>query len=225
MSRIFLSLLVLSVLVYLGLCAALFIFQRSLIYLPQPRSPGINGTTFVLPTTEANVLVSVRPHDGQTALIYFGGNAEDTSLSLPDFSSAFPDHAIYLLHYRAYGGSSGSPSEAALFKDALVLFDQVRAEHRDIVLIGRSLGSGIAVRVASVRPVSRLVLVTPYDSLQEIAATQFPYFPVRWLLMKLPPNNCLYRANVCVILKALAKSRSRKRMAAHMVAAPRRVMR
>jgi uncharacterized protein len=51
------------------------------------------------------------------------------------------------------------------------------------LFIGRSLGSGIAVHVASVRPAERLVLVTRYDSLQEIAANQFPFFPVRWLLL------------------------------------------
>lgn len=56
-------------------------------------------------------------------------------------------------------------------------------EHPDVAVIGRSLGTGIAVRLAVERPVSRLVLVTPYDSLQDLAARQFPWFPVRWLLM------------------------------------------
>ena len=49
-------------------------------------------------------------------------------------------------------------------------------------MIGRSLGSGVATRLASQRPAARLVLVTPYDSLQELAAAQFAAFPVRWLL-------------------------------------------
>jgi hypothetical protein len=65
---------------------------------------------------------------------------------------------------------------------ALALFDKVHAAHPNIVLVGRSLGSGVAVQLASRRPVTRLVLVTPYDSLQELAAGQFPWFPVRWLL-------------------------------------------
>jgi hypothetical protein len=102
---------------------------------------------------------------------------------MPSFSVAFPDHAIYLMHYRGYGGSSGTPSEEALIADGLALFDEVSSTHPDIEIIGRSLGSGIAVHVASLRPASRLVLVTPYDSLQDIAARQFPYFPVRWLLV------------------------------------------
>jgi len=52
-----------------------------------------------------------------------------------------------------------------------------------VAVMGRSLGSGVAVWLASQRPVSQLILVTPFNSLQEIAAAQFPYFPVRWLLL------------------------------------------
>jgi pimeloyl-ACP methyl ester carboxylesterase len=133
---------------YIGLCAALFRFQRSLIYFPQPDS-GNNGATMALLAADARVLVSVRPKDGPLAVIYFGGNAEDVSINMPGFAAAFPDHAIYLLHYRGYGGSSGRPSEKALFLDALSLFDIVRATHPTIDIIGRSLGSGIAVYVAS----------------------------------------------------------------------------
>jgi pimeloyl-ACP methyl ester carboxylesterase len=48
--------------------------------------------------------------------------------------------------------------------------------------MGRSLGTGVAVRLASQRPASRLILVTPYDSIQAIAEQQYPYFPVSWLL-------------------------------------------
>jgi pimeloyl-ACP methyl ester carboxylesterase len=58
----------------------------------------------------------------------------------------------------------------------------VYAEHPKIVVIGRSLGSGVAVWVASQRPVARLVLVTPFDSLADAAAAQYPFVPVRWLL-------------------------------------------
>jgi uncharacterized protein len=69
-----------------------------------------------------------------------------------------------------------------LHEDALLLYDRVRAEHPNIIVMGRSLGTGVAVRLASERPAQRLVLVTPYDSIEAIAAGQFPIFPVRWLL-------------------------------------------
>jgi pimeloyl-ACP methyl ester carboxylesterase len=117
------------------------------------------------------------------ALIYFGGNGEDVVTALDAFSKTFPDHAMYLVDYRGYGGSTGKPSEDAIQADAAAVFDRVRREHADIALIGRSLGSGVAIRLAAQRPAKRLVLVTPYDSIVELAAAQFPFVPVHWLLI------------------------------------------
>jgi pimeloyl-ACP methyl ester carboxylesterase len=180
--RTALGLLVLAAVLYAAACVALFFFQRSLIYFPQAVSARAGASLMKLPVPDGDVLVSVLPRAGGAALLYFGGNAEDVSASLPELSRAFPQRSLYLLHYRGYGGSAGAPSEAALLEDARALFDQVHATHADVLAMGRSLGSGVAVRLAAERPVSRLVLVTPYDSLQGLAAQQFPMFPVRWLL-------------------------------------------
>jgi len=182
MPRILVYILVSIAAVYLLLCAALFVFQRALIYFPQPSTIETPDTLLKLSVSDADLQVSVRPHVGPKALIYFGGNAEDVSRNLPPFSQAFPDEAIYLLHYRGFGGSSGSPSEEAIARDALDLFDRVYAEHPQVAVVGRSLGTGVAIRLASQRPASRLILITPYDSLLELAARQFPIFPVQWLL-------------------------------------------
>lgn len=182
MLRLASTLLLILVLAYAGLCAALYFFQRSLIYFPQPaalRTPVMQVATG---NDGVEVLASVREHEGPDAVIYFGGNAEDVTQSYAPLADAYPAHAIYLLHFRGYGGSGGSPSEEALTQDALALFDQVHPRHPRVVVIGRSLGSGVATRLASQRPAARLVLVTPYDSLQELAAAQFAAFPVRWLL-------------------------------------------
>jgi pimeloyl-ACP methyl ester carboxylesterase len=172
----------LIVAVYLVLCAALFFFQRSLIYFPQPNAVTSADSQLTLSMPDAQVSVITRERVGPRALIYFGGNAEDVSRNLPEFAEAFPEYAVYLLNYRGFGGSSGSPSEAAIAEDALALFDQVYASHPQVSLIGRSLGSGVAVRLASQRPVQQLILVTPYNSLEEIAARQYPWVPVKWLL-------------------------------------------
>lgn len=175
---IFLSVL----LAYGGLCAVMFVFQRTLIYLPQPRTDNGPGTTVTLAHSGENIVVSVRPHAGPKAVIYLGGNAEDVAGSLPLFSRSFPDQAIFMLHYRGYGGSSGKATEQALHADAEALFNQVQRHHPEITVVGRSLGSGVAIRLAARRPLQRLVLITPYNSLQEIAAAQYPWIPVRWLL-------------------------------------------
>jgi len=176
------AIMLVGVAAYLVACAALFFAQRSFIYYPPRQAMLRPPATMTLEVPGATLKVSERPLPGRKALIYLGGNAEDVSASLPLLDGVFPDRALYLLHYRGYAGSSGAPSEDALVGDALLLFDRVAAAHPDITLVGRSLGTGVALQVASRRPVGKLVLVTPFNSLQELAAQQFPYFPVSWLL-------------------------------------------
>lgn len=180
--RVILIMVIAVAVLYAGVCGALFVFQRSLIYFPQPRSNPGGSTLMTLYVGAGTVQVSTCQQAGPDAVLYFGGNAEDVSQDVPDIAAAFPNKAIYLLHYPGYGGSSGSPSQQSIFAAALALFDRVHTDHPNIVVIGRSLGSGVAVWIASQRPVTRLVLVTPYDSLADIAARHYPYLPVRWLL-------------------------------------------
>src|ERR1700761_1717626 len=112
--RIVMIIAVTAIIAYVLICAALFVFQRSLIYYPQPRSNSRGSTLITLPVGAAMVHVSMHPHAGTAALLYFGGNAEDVSQDVPSLVDAFPDRAIYALHYPGYGGSSGSPSEQAI---------------------------------------------------------------------------------------------------------------
>jgi uncharacterized protein len=180
--RAMLVIVAIGAVAFVLVCAVLFFTQRSLIYYPQPRSNRFASTLLTLQTETGTVHVSSRPSDGPNAVIYFGGNAEDVSADVPDLIETFPGDAIYALHYPGYGGSSGRPTERGILMDALALYDQVRGQHANIILIGRSLGTGVAVHVASLRPVVELVLVTPFDSLGDAAAANYPFLPVRWLL-------------------------------------------
>jgi pimeloyl-ACP methyl ester carboxylesterase len=180
--RVLSGLVILAMTLYAVVCVAVFVYQRSLIYYPQPMADRTSGEVLNLQVDTQTVAISTNPRPGPSAVIYFGGNAEDVSQEIPGLSRAFPRSAIYSLQYPGYGSSSGTPSEKAIFADALTLFDHVKVEHPDVVVIGRSLGSCVAVWVASQRPLKRLVLVTPFDSLADAAANQFPYLPVRWLL-------------------------------------------
>jgi uncharacterized protein len=183
MPRAILIIAAIAAIAYVGLCVALFLAQRSFIYYPQRKIPTDNSPTLTLNLDGERIQVSTRLEPGTNAVIYFGGNAEDVSRSLPTLAAAFPGRSLYALNYRGYGGSTGKPSEATLIADALALFDHVHADQPRIIVIGRSLGSGVAVHIASMRPADSLVLITPYDSLAALAAGQFPFFPVRRLLL------------------------------------------
>lgn len=168
---------------YVAVCLGMFVAQRSFLYHPTPvdaRQTAAN--TVDLAVGGAVVKVSVHEQAGQKAIIYFGGNAEDVGLSLPAFAQAFPNYAIYMPHYRGFGGSTGEPTEEALQADAKRLFDQVHSAHPDVTVVGRSLGTGVAVRLAAADDVRHLVLVTPYDSILNVAKGQYPWLPVGLLL-------------------------------------------
>jgi pimeloyl-ACP methyl ester carboxylesterase len=158
----------------------LFFSQSSFLYHPTPRTGSAPTTSFA--NGDVRLLVSVHIEPGTSAVLYFGGNGEDVSQAMPLLVGAFPKTSIYALHYRGYGGSTGAPSEAGLVADGKLLFDSIRQTRRNVTVIGRSLGSGVAIQLASARPVSRLVLVTPYSSIVDVAAQRFKYVPVQWLL-------------------------------------------
>ena len=182
MKRTLAGVLITIAVMYAIACLVLFLSQRSLIFYPQPSRLRTDTSIMKLLVDDVQVNVTTRQLEVPDAVIYFGGNAEDVAGSLPDLAASFPQHALYLMNYRGYGGSGGKPGQDALFADALALFDQVHAQHAKVTVVGRSLGSGVAVYLASMRPAVRLVLVTPYDSMADLAARQYPMFPVRWFM-------------------------------------------
>ena len=167
-----------------GLAAlAMYLLQRKLIYYPTPAVTHPYPERLI--TVDSNTklrVIEVNPAKAD-AVIYFGGNAEVVAGTAPDLAAALPDHTIYLVNYRGYGGSDGTPTEQHLFDDAETIFEEIHGvKHQTISVIGRSLGSGVACWLASRKPVERLVLITPYDSILKIAQSAYPIFPVRWLL-------------------------------------------
>jgi uncharacterized protein len=118
-------------------------------------------------------------------MIYFGGNAEDV-LYTAETAKAFDVGRVLATNYRGYGKTPGTPGEQALFEDALAIYDyavtQPGVSANDIVVMGRSLGSGVATHLAAHRRVRSVVLVTPYDSMAAVGQGHYSIFPVRWLL-------------------------------------------
>ena len=168
---------------YIGLCAWVYLSQRSLIYFPQSTGVEARDTDFELRRDDVILRGWVVNPGRPTAIIYFGGNAERIEGGRDAFAAWFPDRSVYLVAYRGYGASEGSPGEAALLADAVAVFDHVRTRHPGpIAVVGRSLGAGVASYLASQRPVARLALVTPFDSMAALGAAHYPWLPVRWLL-------------------------------------------
>jgi pimeloyl-ACP methyl ester carboxylesterase len=174
-------LLLLVVVLYFLWGLFLYVYQRDFMYLP------VEGPAHTYPVEQfrsegETIEVVVLNPDRPDAVMYFGGNAEAVVANAPGLLHSLPQHTVYLVNYRGYAGSTGTPTEQALYADALNIHDAIRDRHRSIAVIGRSLGSGVATFLAAERPVSRLVLVTPFDSLLRLAQDLYPIYPVSLLL-------------------------------------------
>ncbi len=169
-------------LIYLALCAWLYVKQRSLLYFPVPAMANVQAQAFEF-SSDGLQLNGWVVNPGQSkALIYFGGNAEQIEWNALEFQLSIPNVTVYLVPYRGYGGNPGEVTEENLYRDALNLFDTIKPKHKNIGLIGRSLGSGVATYVATKRSVDKLILVTPYDSIVNVAQDNYSIFPVSLLI-------------------------------------------
>ncbi len=152
------------------------------MYFPTPVNAGVQAQSFELRSDGLRLRGWVVNPGKQDSLIYFGGNGEAIEHNVNPFKRILPDVTVYLLPYRSYGGNPGEVTEANLYRDALNLYDQTRSHHGRVSVMGRSLGTGVATYLASQRKVDKLLLVTPYDSMINIAQTQYPAFPASWIL-------------------------------------------
>ena len=182
----------LLLLVYAAICAILYSQQNSLLYFPQleDRAYSQQFKQFELEFKNGDVSLhgwgSIQNVNSENPLlIYYGGNGDEASRNIPLMSQLDVQNFL-IMNYRGYGRSQGEPEEQDLKSDALFIFDKVSTQYGidsdSIILLGRSLGSGIASYVASEKEVSKVVLVTPYDSIVNVASKRFPLFPVSLLM-------------------------------------------
>jgi pimeloyl-ACP methyl ester carboxylesterase len=131
-------------------------------------------------------LLRARSPGPSPLLIYFGGNAEEVSGMIPEARRHLAGWSVALVNYRGYGLSGGRPGEKALTADAELVYDTLTARGDvgagGVALMGRSLGTAVAVRLASARPVRGVVLISPFESMTEVAKVHFPHLPVSLLL-------------------------------------------
>lgn len=192
MSRVALLLILI-----LGFLATVWLTQRWLIYfptgdLPTASSVGLRGAidvTFQTAdglTLQAWFVPAAGGSRGPTVL-FFSGNGGNRSMRAP-LAAALAGRGIatLLVEYRGYGGNPGRPTESGLAADARAartyLAQRPDVDPSRIVYFGESLGTGVAVRLASELPPFALILRSPYTSLVDVGRRAYPFLPVRLLL-------------------------------------------
>lgn len=172
-----------------------YVFQRDLQYFPSRSDPlpqdlgltGVTRLTLATPDGETLVLWHSPARDDQPTILFLHGNGGSISdradrlafYQAQGFGAAF-------LSWRGYGGSSGRPTEAGLMTDARTAYAHLRGlgiGADQIMLVGESLGTGVAVPLAAALPVGAIVLEAPFTAAVDIAQRAYPWLPAR-LLMK-----------------------------------------
>lgn len=180
---------------YVIVAILLFVFQRNLLYFPDG----------VRPTPAAFGVADMRPVELHTAdgiallawwkppaspnspvMVFFHGNAGHIGYRghkvRPYLDRGW---GVLLVAWRGYSGNGGAPSETGLYEDGRAALRYLAGEGISpsrLVLYGESLGSGVAVQMATEGPAAAVVLEAPFSSIAEVAQARFPVFPARLLL-------------------------------------------
>jgi uncharacterized protein len=190
MMRLFFILLILSGLFLLFI----YLIQRSLIYLPDRTRPELNKSRNAgveeihLTTSDGISLLSwYKPaRKGQPTMLYLQGNAGNigarAKLVHPYLDQGY---GILLLGYQGYGGNAGKPTEQHLYQDVWAgwnFLSHQGVSNDCIVLVGESLGTALAINLASQQKVGAVILIAPFTSMLDLGTYHYPFLPVKLLL-------------------------------------------
>jgi uncharacterized protein len=182
-----------ALLTYAAVVAMVYSSQRSMQYPASARVTDVieaqlaGFEDIIVETADGETLRGFwkPPEAGRALTLYFHGNG-GSLWNRRERARALAEEGrgVLLVSYRGYSGSTGTPTEEGLHKDARAAyaFATAHVEPGRIALYGESLGSGVAVRLAAENPIGALILDAPFTSAADVAAIVYPYIPVRLLM-------------------------------------------
>ena len=191
--QIALYVLIALFLIYIGVCAVYFFSQEKLIFCPedekysQPFSVEFPTTHIFFTADDGATLhgVHIAAEKSKGIIIYFHGNTGNINRWVPAIAELVKfQYDLIVIDYRGYGKTVGKRTEKKLYSDSFYFYDYAKKyfDESNIIIYGRSLGTGMAVDLAMNTNPSRLILESPFSSMLEIANKKLPIVPVSMLL-------------------------------------------
>jgi uncharacterized protein len=156
-----------------------YVRQREIIYAIPPIDPEAEKQAVNLTEDMKGWIVN---EGRQNAILYFSGNGEAVDALRTEFVGLFPERTVYLMPYPSFPPNQGVISEENVMKNALALYDAVVNRHEAVGLVGRSMGTGVAMQVASKRKIDHMLLVSPFDQLFNAEKALVPFVPNRFTM-------------------------------------------
>jgi hypothetical protein len=184
-----------AVICYGAIVALMLFFENKLLYHPTPADHwwapppvGLTVEDVWLTTVDGHRLHAWWcPKPGaESAVLFCNGNAGNLSFRGPGAGRIQEalGSSVLLFDYPGFGKSTGKPTEAGCYAAADAAYDWLTQKvlGERVILWGESLGTGVAVDVASRRPYLAMVLQMPYTSIPDVAQSLYPFIPARWLM-------------------------------------------
>ena len=173
---------------YMTLAQRSFVYHTAPAWL-EPRDYGLQQADAVSQTMQDGVTLrgwGIKPtRDDAPVYLYFHGNADGLNERATRFGYlASTGAGVIAFSYRGYGGSGGAPTEALLHSDAREIYDALIKTYPEnrIILFGESLGTGVALELATHVNPAGIILDSPYFSVVARAHASYPWLPVSLLL-------------------------------------------
>ena len=178
---------------YLIFASMLYFLQEKMIFLPVSLPEdyryefNANFEEIFLENQDGARLngLHFKSKDPRGVILYFHGNAGNLARwgEITQYFTRF-QYDVVVMDYRTYGKSRGKLSESALYEDGQIFYDYVVEQFKEdqLIIYGRSLGTGIATWLGSRNDPAQIILETPYYSFLDIGQERFPYLPVKWML-------------------------------------------
>lgn len=212
MKKRFIKILACLLGLYILLCGLLFLFQEKLIFFPQkldknyPFKFGQYFEELNIKSSDGKLLNGLlfKADSSKGLIFYLHGNAGSLS-SWGQAAETYTDlnYDVFIFDYRGFGKSEGKIiGQEQLFEDSQIVYDELKKKYNEdkIIVLGYSIGTGLASKLASTNTPRILILQAPYYNLTDMMKQWFPFIPTFILKYKLATNEYLKNCKMPVVI-------------------------
>ena len=212
MKQILLNILIAVIALYILICVLLFLFQERLIFFPQKLEKDHKFNfdqkfeELYIPAKDSTLLHGLlfKSDSSKGLIFYLHGNAGSLG-SWGEVAETYTalNYDVFMLDYRGYGKSEGSiTGQEQMFQDVQTVYDEVRNRYseNDIIVLGYSLGTGLASKLASANSPRLLILQTPFYSLTDLMKHLYPVIPTFLLKYKFETDRYIKDCKMPIVI-------------------------
>ncbi|MBS1774291.1 MAG: alpha/beta fold hydrolase [Bacteroidetes bacterium] len=199
-------------LIYIAVCCLLFFFQEKLIFFPQKLDKEYqfrftqHHEEINIKTVDGKLLNAIlfKSDSSKGVIFYLHGNAGSLA-TWGEIATAYTrlHYDVFMIDYRGYGKSEGTiNSQEQIYADLQLAYNEIKQRYTEdkIIVIGYSIGSGLAAKIASANKPSRLILQAPYYSLTDMMRHNYPIIPTFLLRYKFETDKFIKDCSMPIVL-------------------------